>query len=175
MEYKVDFDVQNFPFWSGAKDRTDGLTYDQLEELGRYIEQNLDNGDGEIPTDTEINDFVWFECDDFLEDMTADWSERAKDKLKEECPSYSDTMIDEFVESQDWDRDSLEDIVDDFLDEYGYDHVVELLENAGHDDESIEEFMDNRDFEWTDSDEEILVAYDDFMANREDEEEEDEE
>ena len=60
MEYKVDFDVQNFPFWSGAKDRTENLTYDQLEELGSYIEQNLDNGDGEIPTDTEINDFVWF-------------------------------------------------------------------------------------------------------------------
>lgn len=68
MEYRVDFDVNVFPFWSGAKQRVDELDYDQLQKLGRYIEETF-SYDEEAPTDTEINDFVWFECDDFLEEL----------------------------------------------------------------------------------------------------------
>ena len=68
MEYKVDFDIKNFKFWSGAKLKTENLTLEQLEALGEYIEECFSYGN--TPTDTQINDFVWFECDDFIEKLT---------------------------------------------------------------------------------------------------------
>ena len=70
MEYKADFNVQEFKFWSGAYDRVKDLTYDQKEQLGRYIEEALGEDGQRTPTDGEINDFVWFECDEFLAGLT---------------------------------------------------------------------------------------------------------
>lgn len=63
MDYKKTFDIYTFEFWSGAKD-----TIEQVKKLGlmrdleSMIEEVMMVG-GEIPTDTEINDFVWFEDD----------------------------------------------------------------------------------------------------------------
>lgn len=67
MEYKVNFNIRSFEFWSGAKDRVQDLTLDQLDSLGEYIEEVFY---GETPTETQINDFVWFECDDFINELT---------------------------------------------------------------------------------------------------------
>lgn len=62
MEYKVDFDVNEFDFWSGAKDTiADVKKYDLMEELGNLIEETFADT---TPTDTEINDYVWFERDE---------------------------------------------------------------------------------------------------------------
>ena len=62
MEYKVDFDVNEFKFWSGAKDTiADVERYDLMEELGNLIEETFADT---MPTDTEINDYVWFERDE---------------------------------------------------------------------------------------------------------------
>ena len=77
MEYTVDFDVRNFPFWSGAKDRVSELTYEQLDELGAYIE---DCFDGTTPTETDINDFVWFDCDDFLAQLKGENEEEEEEE-----------------------------------------------------------------------------------------------
>lgn len=61
MQYTVDFDIRKFDFWSGARER-----YEEYEKQGRLdeLEQMIEDafcGCDELPTDTEINDFVWFD------------------------------------------------------------------------------------------------------------------
>lgn len=62
MKYQAEETIHNFPFWSGAKDTIAELTYDEMNSLEELIEEVLYDG-VELPTDTEINDFVWFERD----------------------------------------------------------------------------------------------------------------
>lgn len=59
MTYTVEKPLSQFEFWSGAKERTDHLTTDQLDRLDNLMPEVL----GENPTDTAINDLFWFEED----------------------------------------------------------------------------------------------------------------
>ena len=59
MTYTVEKPLSQFEFWSGAKERTDHLTTDQLDRLDNLMPEVL----GENPTDTAINDPFWFEED----------------------------------------------------------------------------------------------------------------
>lgn len=61
MTYTVEKPLSQFEFWSGAKERTDHLTTDQLDRLDDLLPEIL----GENPTDTAINDLFWFE-EDFI-------------------------------------------------------------------------------------------------------------
>lgn len=64
MQYKVDFDIENFEFWSGAKYVFERCVQeDKLEELERLIEDVFCDSE---PSDIEINDFVWFEAEDLI-------------------------------------------------------------------------------------------------------------
>ena len=64
MQYKVDFDIENFEFWAGAKDVLNRCVQeDKLEELERLIEDVFCDSE---PSDTEINDFVWFDAEDLI-------------------------------------------------------------------------------------------------------------
>ena len=63
MEYKKEFDVHTFEFWSGAKKRVNKLNYEQREKLAEWLECMFE-GFG-IPSETDINDVVWFEWDMF--------------------------------------------------------------------------------------------------------------
>ena len=71
MEYKTNFDINTFHFWDGAKDRIEEIRKldradELLDELQKYIEQQF----VEPPTATDINDIVWFDCDDrFLNEL----------------------------------------------------------------------------------------------------------
>lgn len=61
MEYKVESSLENFPAWSGGKD-----TLNTLIEKGDVdlVESFLvDSFFENTPTETEINDFLWFERD----------------------------------------------------------------------------------------------------------------
>lgn len=60
MKYIVEESLTNFRFWAGAKDRAAMLTYDELEQVGDYLEQL---GGEEPLTDTQVNDLFWFEFD----------------------------------------------------------------------------------------------------------------
>ena len=53
-----------FEFWSGAKDRANYLTYDEIEKVFSILEEIYPDGMSE----TEVNDFFWFE-----EDTIAEW------------------------------------------------------------------------------------------------------
>lgn len=62
MYYGVEFDIYNFEFWSGAKDRVEEVR--ELGMLGELEDLIIDVfSDSEDITATDINDFVWFEDD----------------------------------------------------------------------------------------------------------------
>lgn len=64
MKYTVEESLQDFKAWSGGK-----VTLDDLLEHGvvdgaeEYIEMIFADRE-ELPTDTEINDILWFERDE---------------------------------------------------------------------------------------------------------------
>ena len=59
MTYTVEKPLSQFEFWSGAKERTDHLTIEQLDRLDNLMPEVL----GENPTDAAINNLFWFEED----------------------------------------------------------------------------------------------------------------
>lgn len=93
MIYTVEKPLSQFEFWSGAKERTDHLTTEQLDQLDYMIPDAL----GEKPTDTAINDLFWFE-EDYIAQMLGfkNWKalERYNDGEDEE-EDEGDTASDE--------------------------------------------------------------------------------
>lgn len=63
--------------WSGAKDRMEDLTDDLLNELEGILESDPEGifGD-EIPDETAVNDFLWFEDDTYAEWLGFDSSDQ---------------------------------------------------------------------------------------------------
>lgn len=133
MRYQAEETIHNFPFWSGAKDTIAELTYDEMNSLEQLIEEIFDGGD-ELPTDTEINDFVWFErdtiaqhlgYDDFDElmhrndepnlpteltvdaiiDIDEDWEDFGKDDKLSAIDNYLYEEYEECAEDFDWEED----------------------------------------------------------------------
>lgn len=49
--------LNNFDFWSGAKDNANMLTYKQLEQITEALEEIYPEG----MTETQINDLFWFD------------------------------------------------------------------------------------------------------------------
>ena len=74
MEYKVnvDCDLDQFDAWSGGKDTLDVLIDKGVcDEVESFIEEVFCD---EIPTETQINDFLWFERDAIAEHLGyEDW------------------------------------------------------------------------------------------------------
>ena len=60
MYYTVEFDINSFEFWSGAKSRIESIReLDKMDELEDLIIEVF--GDMDNVSETDINDFVWFE------------------------------------------------------------------------------------------------------------------
>lgn len=73
MKYVCENSLANFPFWSGGKDTADVLTYEELETLDSLLEDVFME---KLPTDTEINDFFWFERNTVAERLGyEDWED----------------------------------------------------------------------------------------------------
>lgn len=64
MKIYAETSLSNFEFWSGAKDTVKHLTEDELDTIEAILEDSYPDG----MSDTEINDFFWFE-----EDTIAKW------------------------------------------------------------------------------------------------------
>lgn len=58
MKITKEIELQNFEFWSGARQLADYLT----EEEFQTIENIIDDGQGEW-TETNINNLFWFDSD----------------------------------------------------------------------------------------------------------------
>lgn len=64
MKYTVEENLYNFKAWSGGKDTLDNLLeYGVVDEVEEYIEMIFADRE-ELPTETEINDILWFERDE---------------------------------------------------------------------------------------------------------------
>ena len=72
MKYTKEFNVWAFPFWSGAKGTiTDIARAHKMDALQSLIIETFAY-DEEPPTDTAINDFVWFERDFIYKNLGLD-------------------------------------------------------------------------------------------------------
>ena len=60
MRYYVEDSLSNFNFWSGGKERANNLSAEQLDQVETLMEE-IEPAEGW--SDTEINDFFWFEFD----------------------------------------------------------------------------------------------------------------
>ena len=63
MKIYTEDSIRNFNFWSGAIDTIDDLTWDDFDILEPIIEEMFE---GEC-SDTDLNDFFWFERDTIAE------------------------------------------------------------------------------------------------------------
>ena len=101
VKRELDFnDLDNF-FWSGAKDRWDDATDDQKERVWDRVWEVfvINEVDGSLPTETEVNDFVWFECDDIFNEEDMDESRRRRISKSRKLESdYDDEYDDEDFE-----------------------------------------------------------------------------
>lgn len=62
--YKEVYDANDFEFWSGARDTVKEMTDEQVKEVFNMLEDVYSDG----MSNTELNDFFWFE-----EDTIAEW------------------------------------------------------------------------------------------------------
>ena len=82
-----EFNLYDFKAWSGGADRLkEIIELDIVEDVQYYMEEMFDGS--EVVTETDINDVLWFEMDDFIEGYL---TERAEEIL--------DTMLSEALES----------------------------------------------------------------------------
>ena len=61
--YKEVESYDDFDFWSGARDTVKYLTSDEIEQIFSTLEEIYPEG----MTETEVNDFFWFEDDTIAE------------------------------------------------------------------------------------------------------------
>lgn len=90
MEYKVECDLDQFDAWSGGKDTLGVLIEkDVCDEVQSFIEELYCD---EIPTETEINDFLWFERDTIAQHLGYDdWDAFENGEEEDEEPEvYED-------------------------------------------------------------------------------------
>lgn len=80
MYYKKDFEIENFQFWSGAADNVKDLDFDKLQQLGEFLEEYFSECNEE-PTETQINDLVWFEWDFICNSLG--WTEEEEEEEEE--------------------------------------------------------------------------------------------
>ena len=142
MEYKIESSLWDFQAWSGGKDTLDTLKEkDDCDAVEEFIEECF--GD-DLPTDTDINDILWFERDAIAEHLGyRDWD------AYEEGWSESD-----LEDAEDWfseiDFDMMERISgkrrEDYSDEDGYQDFVDAVEewwNAQDDAKKVEIYYEN--------------------------------
>lgn len=123
MKYYVEESLRNFNFWSGGKDTADALSYEQIDQIEDYLEECY--CDGEI-SDTEINDFFWFEretiaellgyrdVDAMFEGDTDDWDEHYNAILREKFPNEDEDLIEEFVSGELEDNTDDKEVIEEF-------------------------------------------------------------
>lgn len=63
MKITTEKSLRDFEFWSGAVYTAENLTDKQLDQIESYLEDAFPDG----VTDTEVNDFFWFENDQIAE------------------------------------------------------------------------------------------------------------
>ena len=84
--YKEAESIDDFEWWSGAKDRIDeirALPEEAQQEFWDHVEEVLGEQEEGV-SETELNDFVWFDCDDFIEELKSTYSAPDTDEEEDE-------------------------------------------------------------------------------------------
>lgn len=121
MKIICETSLENFEAWQGGKDTLIDLSHSDCERLEQDIEELYPDG----ITDTELNDFLWFERDtiaDLLgyrnyEALTdqddENWEDHYRTILKEEHEDYED-YIEDWITEESSENMSDRDVLDDF-------------------------------------------------------------
>lgn len=73
MKYLQEFNVDTFPWWSGAKDTiAEVRKANKMDELQAHIEDVFFK---DVPTATQLNDYVWFNSEDIFNAIGIDKEE----------------------------------------------------------------------------------------------------
>lgn len=130
--------LENFEAWSGGKDTMDDLSHSDCERLEQHIEELYPDG----ITDTQLNDFLWFERDtiaDLLgyrnyealaEQDDEDWEDHYRTILNEEYDEEFEELIDEWVSGESSENMSDKEVKEQFM-KYLEDHLEEEEEDDG--------------------------------------------
>lgn len=120
--------LRNFEFWSGGADRAQNCTDEDFDSIEGMFEELYPDG----MTDTEINDFFWFEFDAIAEHLGY---EDEEDFDRKRDPDYiDDDELEDCVE--DWWANYIEGVLDSDGEE-GLEYIIEEI--FGDDLEDIEE------------------------------------
>lgn len=115
MYYKQVFDINEFEFWSGGLDTfTELQEHVTLEQIQNHIENHFSD---EIPTDTDINDYLWYERDEILSELGIKekaTEEDIKNNIKELLEYWEDEIKAGIEEDTGKDIESLE-VTDDLI------------------------------------------------------------
>lgn len=130
--------LENFEAWSGGKDTMDDLSHSDCERLEQHIDELYPDG----ITDTQLNDFLWFERDtiaDLLgyrnyealaEQDDEDWEDHYRTILNEEYDEEFEELIDEWVSGESSENMSDKEVKEQFQ-KYLEDHLEEEEEDDG--------------------------------------------
>ena len=67
--------------WSGAVDTLNTISkHDKEDEFMQYLEEVFSD---DIPTETEVNDFIWFEDDAIFEELDINLEDKEEPEEKE--------------------------------------------------------------------------------------------
>ena len=72
VKEEIDINDLDHMLWSGAKQRWDNATDDQKERVWGLLLDSIEASMDDVPTKTEVNDFIWFECDDIFDEKDDD-------------------------------------------------------------------------------------------------------
>lgn len=119
MYYKQVFDINEFEFWGGGLDTfTELQEHVTLEQIQYHIENHFSD---EIPTDTDINDYLWYERDEIFSELgikekatEEDIKDNIKDNIKELLEYWEDEIKAGLEKDTGKDIESLE-ITDDLI------------------------------------------------------------
>lgn len=124
MKIYSETSLWNFEFWSGAKDRAEQLTYDQLDQIESELESLYPDG----MEDTKINDIFWFE-EDWIADILgySSW-ENLEAGIDKETEAEIDRIQEEIDEAEEELHDLLSALEDEDLDEEEREEITERVE-----------------------------------------------
>lgn len=124
MKIYCEESLRNFKFWSGAKDRAEQLTSDQLDQIEVELESLYPDG----MSDTEINDIFWFEEDWIAELLGFSSWENLEAGIDEETEAEIDRIQEEIDEAEEELHDLLNALEDEDLDEEEREEITERVE-----------------------------------------------
>lgn len=149
MVYQVEISsLADFPFWSGGKDTFDNIVaagkIDELDELAETI------FDGEeIPTDTAINDWMWFDSDDIYSRLGLDENGQLPPSEKEvEITWDPEDAEDGTINDDESIRDKIEDELYDIKKDYPYDFKYQKMSQSSSENGSVTVKYLVSDIEW---------------------------